>query len=234
MAEHDPYRLVSFKLCPFVQRSVITLEEKGAPYEIEYIDLAHKPGWFLEISPLGKVPILRVGETVIFESAVINEYIEETAPGPRLHPADPLARAHNRAWIEVGAELLRKVHKTISGQDEAATRQGVAEARAVLARFEEELEARSAAPWFNGEAFSLVDAAAASAVQRLSWCEAIVPSLAIFADLPRVSAWRDALLSRPSVQRSLVPEINEIFVDYLKGGGTPTRKAEPFWLGLQR
>ncbi len=233
MAEHETYRLVSFKLCPFVQRSVITLEEKGAPYEIEYIDLADKPAWFLELSPLGKVPILRVGEAVIFESAVINEYIEETAPGPRLHPADPLARAHNRAWIEMGAELLRKGHKVISGKDEVATRQGAAQARSVLARFEEELEARGAAPWFNGEAFSLVDAAVASGLQRLTWCEAIVPSLAIFADLPRVSAWRDALLARPSVQRSLVPEINAIFADCLKGGGTPARKVEPFWLGLQ-
>jgi glutathione S-transferase len=233
VTEHHPYRLVSFKLCPYAQRSVIALEEKGAPYEIEYIELADKPAWFLELSPLGKVPILRVGQAVIFESAVISEYIEETAPGPQLHPADPLARAQNRAWIEVTAELLRRVYKIMSGKDEAATRKGVATARGTLARFEEELEERGQGPWFNGEAFSLVDAAVASGLQRLTWCEAIVPSLAIFADLPRVSAWRDALLARPSVQRSLVPEINEIFAGYLKGGGTPARKAEPFWLGLQ-
>ena len=55
------YRLVSFNLCPFVQRSVITLNEKNAKYEIEYIDRANKPDWFLKISPLGLVPVLDIG-----------------------------------------------------------------------------------------------------------------------------------------------------------------------------
>ncbi|MDX1655109.1 MAG: glutathione S-transferase N-terminal domain-containing protein, partial [Candidatus Competibacteraceae bacterium] len=68
-------QLVSFDLCPFVQRSVIALKEKGAQFEIAYIDLKDPPEWFKKLSPLGKVPLLRVGEEVLFESAAINEYL---------------------------------------------------------------------------------------------------------------------------------------------------------------
>ena len=82
--------LISHKLCPYVQRAVIALTEKGVPFERIDIDLANKPDWFLKISPLGKVPVLLVetadGEAALFESNVICEYIEETHPQPRLLP----------------------------------------------------------------------------------------------------------------------------------------------------
>ena len=73
-------KLVSFEACPFVQRVAITLQYKGIDYDIEYVDLGSPPDWFLAISPLKKVPLLIVDGTVIFESAVINEYIDEAYP----------------------------------------------------------------------------------------------------------------------------------------------------------
>lgn len=93
--------LVSHHLCPYVQRAAIALAEKGAAFERVTIDLDAKPDWFRAISPLGKVPLLRVAhpdgtETVLFESAAICEFIDEAVPGPRLHPADPLTRAAPR------------------------------------------------------------------------------------------------------------------------------------------
>jgi glutathione S-transferase len=226
MSNRYPYDLVSFKLCPFVQRSVITLEEKGAPYTLQYIDLAHKPDWFLEISPLGKVPVLRVGETTLFESAVINEFIEETAPGPALHPSDPLERARHRAWIEAVSELLRRTFRMLTSESEQEAHDGAVNVRSLLARFDSAL----AGPLFGGGGFSLVDAAAAPALQRLSWCDEVVPALGLFRgdELDGVRAWRDALLGRGSVRRSTVPEIRELFVESLrekaKHGG---------WIGAQ-
>ncbi|MGO8654936.1 glutathione S-transferase family protein, partial [Rhizobium ruizarguesonis] len=85
--------LVSHHLCPYVQRAAIALLEKGVPFERINIDLADKPDWFLQISPLGKVPLLRIeeedgSEAVLFESSVICEYLEETQPGVALHPKD--------------------------------------------------------------------------------------------------------------------------------------------------
>src|SRR5258708_30029622 len=93
-----PLKLISHKLCPYVQRAVIALTEKGVAFERIDIDLANKPDWFLKISPLGKTPVLVVGDHAIFESVVILEYLEETQAQP-LHPGDPLARAEHRAFI---------------------------------------------------------------------------------------------------------------------------------------
>jgi glutathione S-transferase len=91
-------KLVSFKLCPFVQRAVIALEEKGVEYTLEYIELEDPPAWFVERSPFLRVPLMLIDDTVLFESAVILDYLDEVYP-PRLHPQDPLRRARHKAWI---------------------------------------------------------------------------------------------------------------------------------------
>src|SRR5258707_1432742 len=111
-------KLISHKLCPYVQRAVIALTEKGVAFERVDIDLANKPDWFLAISPLGKTPVLLVGDIPIFESAVILEYLEETQPNP-LHPADPLRRAEARAWIEFGSAVLNDIAGFYAAADEA-------------------------------------------------------------------------------------------------------------------
>ena len=77
-----PLKLISHKLCPYVQRAVIALTEKGVAFERIDIDLANKPEWFKAVSPLGKTPVLLVGDTAIFESAVILEYLEDTQSDP--------------------------------------------------------------------------------------------------------------------------------------------------------
>ena len=220
------FKLVSFNLCPFVQRSVITLEEKQAPYEVTYIDLADKPDWFLAVSPFGKVPVLQVDDTAVFESAVINEYLDEMT-APRFHPEDPLRRAHNRSWIEFGSALIMDQYRLTVAEDEDKMQAATAESKRKLARVEEQLKG----PLFNGDAFSLVDAAYAPALQRFVWCEKIDPSLKFFEGLPKVKAWTDALLARKSVQASTVADIEDIFRSYLQGKGSPTRNVEPSWLG---
>jgi glutathione S-transferase len=220
------YRLISYSLCPYVQRAVIALEEKGADYEIEYIDLAHKPAWFLELSPLGKVPILQVGGEVIFESAVISEFIDETAGGPRLHPADPLQRAKHRAWVEFTSATLVDAYRLQMAADEGRAREHAATVRERLHRYEEQL---GDGPYFSGPVFSLVDAAAAPLLQRLGYCDELGAGLGLFSGRPRVGRWRDALLARPSVQRSSIAELRQLFFDYLRSGGA--QRTGPSWLG---
>ena len=117
MSAKTNLKLVSFNLCPFVQRSVILLNEKEVEYTLSYIELENKPDWFLQISPLGKVPVLLVDETPIFESAVISEYLEETV-APPLHPADPLVKATHRAWIEFGATLIMAQYRMFLADSE--------------------------------------------------------------------------------------------------------------------
>lgn len=221
-------KLVSFDVCPYVQRSVITLEEKGAPYEIEYIDLSNKPEWFVKLSPLGKVPILIVEDTVIFESTAINEYLDETAPGRKLQPAEPLRRAHNRAWIEFTSTILVTRNRMQHAKTEPETRGLAAVVNEQLARLEEQL---NNSPFFNGDGFSLVDAAAAPLFQRLTWLLELVPDLGVLNNLSKVSAWSEALLQRESVKHSTVPNIRERYLTYLQGNGRAGDDKGPSWLG---
>src|SRR5260370_1991343 len=94
------YLLVSFKTCPWVQRSAIVLREKNTEFELRHIEPDNRPDWFLAISPHKKVPVLSIDDKVsLFESNAINEYLDEMI-APRLHPADPIERAVNRAWTD--------------------------------------------------------------------------------------------------------------------------------------
>ena len=92
--------LISFKLCPFMQPSIITMLHKGIEHKLTYIDINDPPHWFEEISPTGQVPILRLDkDTVVFESAVINEFLNEEF-NTGMMPSDPTQRALNRSWIQ--------------------------------------------------------------------------------------------------------------------------------------
>lgn len=114
-----PLVLVSHALCPYVQRAAIVLAEKGAAFERRDIDLADKPSWFLAVSPLGRTPVLLVGDEAIFESAVICEYLDDTRT-PKLHPADALQRARHRAWMEFGSALLNGIAAFYNAPDAPA------------------------------------------------------------------------------------------------------------------
>src|SRR5262245_48772184 len=150
----QPPLLVSQALCPYCERAVIALSEKGITFERVDVDLANKPRWFEALSPLGKTPVLKVGDTAIFESAVILEYLEETQPRP-LHPADPLRRAEHRAWIEFCSAVLNDIWGLYSAADAAAFAGKATALRNKFTRVEHRL---GVGPWFDGVAFSLVDA----------------------------------------------------------------------------
>lgn len=160
-AEPSRLTLVSHVLCPYVQRAVIALTEKGVPYRRVDISLSDKPEWFKAMSPLGKVPLLQLGEgtdaAVIFESAVILEYLEETQPTP-LHPADPLARARHRGWIEFASTQLASIARLYNATDQADFDRESAALYSGFQRVEAELAQRTGGPWFAGNVFSLIDA----------------------------------------------------------------------------
>ena len=204
-------RLISHKLCPYVQRAVIALTEKGAAFERIDIDLANKPEWFLKISPLGRTPVLQVGRAAIFESAVILEYLEETAPRP-LHPAEPLRRAEHRGWIEFGSTVLSDIAGLYSAPDEATFK---AKAVQLEARFTG-LEARVlASPWFDGEDFSLVDAVFGPVFRYFDVFDDI-GDFGILAQKPKLARWRASLAARPSVRAAVSAEYPALLRDFLK------------------
>lgn len=198
-----------------MQRAVVLLNEKGIDYDVTYIDLKNKPEWFQRISPLGKVPVLKVGDAVLFESAVICEYLDEVHPPP-LHPADALQRGVNRGWIEFSSELFGAIHRLYLAGDATEFDLRRDEAREKLSRLEEHL---GAGPFFNGTRFSLLDAAIAPAFMRIALIEAIRP-VGLLDRLPKLQRWSEALLSRDSVRNSVVPEFSALFRDYLAANGS--------------
>lgn len=210
--------LVSHTLCPYVQRAAIALTEKSVPFERIYIDLADKPGWFTDLSPLGKVPVLKVAqdgrESAIFESAVILEYIEETLPHP-LHPSDPLDRARHRSWIEYGSQILNRIGAVYSAPDDAALTVEKARLDQMLERLEEALDA---APWFAGAEFSLVDTVYGPIFRYFDVLDRI-PAAAMPSGLPKARAWRKALSERPSVVAAVSPDYPALLTDFLRRRG---------------
>ncbi len=187
--------LISHHLCPYVQRAAIALTEKNVPFERIYIDLANKPDWFTAISPLGKVPVLKIGEDRIFESNVILEYFEDTQPNP-LHPSDPRARARHRAWIEFGSSILND----IAGFYRAPDKAGLDTKAALLAEKFDRLEAELGdGPWFDGDRFSLVDTVYGPVFRYFDIFDQI-GDFGILGGKPKLAAWRGALAERPSIR----------------------------------
>jgi len=219
--------LVSFNVCPFAQRSLIVLEEKGVrdSYEIRYIDLDNKPDWFLRYSPTGRVPVLIVNDTVLFESAAINEYLDDISPGESLQPRDPLRRAQNRAWIEFISAVLVMRNQMQHAPSEPDTREHAGRIRRELSQLEKHL---GRGPFFNGNAFSLVDAAAAPLLQRLHWLMEIAPDLRVLEGLPRLQAWSDNLLHHRSVTRSADDGLRTRYLSYLR---KPQNGGAIGWIG---
>lgn len=220
--------LVSHKLCPRVQRPVIAFEEKGLPYNLEYIELEDKPEWFLELSPLARTPILQTSEGVLFNTSVITDYLDEITPTP-LHPSDPLGRAFHRSWIEFLCHILRDEERLEQAADESEARLAVQVIDGKLAHVERRL---GSSTYFDGEEFTLVDAAAAPLLQRLHWLDELAPHLGIFENLPRVASWRHALLERESVQSSLVPDARERFDEWLRQASN-REDGEPSYMGMR-
>lgn len=205
-----PLTLVSHHLCPYVQRAAISLAEKAVPFERLYVDLANKPAWFLAVSPLGKTPVLKVGDRAIFESAVILEYLEETQPKP-LHPADPLTRAEHRAWIEFGSSVLNDIWGFYVASDGQAFD---AKAKTLSAKFDQ-LESRFAGgPYFDGAHFSLVDAVFGPVFRYFDVFDTI-GDFGILANKPRIAAWRMALAARPSIESAVGEDYNERLMAFL-------------------
>jgi glutathione S-transferase len=192
------YLLVSFKTCPWVQRSAILLREKNTPFEFRHIEPDNRPDWFLAISPHKKVPVLRVDDSIsLFESSAINEYLDETI-APRLHPEDPVQRALNRAWTDYVPTFSEHVTGQAYADDEAAYKKCLEKIPVALGRLEWALEKQNAGPFFNGAKYSLVDAAYAPFLQRYYYLERIKPMGGVIDKFPRVKAWAQALIARPS------------------------------------
>lgn len=215
------FEIVSSMTCPFAQRTRMALLEKGIAFALTEISLDDKPDWFLAISPYSKVPLLRDGDAVIFESAVIGEYLEEVRPEPPLMPTDPVSRAKVRIWVDfANVRFIPHVYKLLMAQEAAAQEQQAGLLLDAVHRMEEHLAGPEAGRFWIGDRLTYADLAFYPHLERFCAVEHY-RGVNIPEDCPRLRAWLAMMSQRQSARE--VARSPEILIrnwgKYARGGG---------------
>jgi len=186
----------------FAQRTRVVLLEKEIDFTPIEIDFQNKPEDFTSVSRYGKVTAIKHGDVELYESAIINEYLDEVFPEPPLLPHDPAAKAIARIWIDyANTRLAPAFGKLLRGQSTQEQEQGRREFSEALLYLEQEGLGRrsSGEPYWLGEAFSLVD------ISFYPWFERL-PLLEHFrkftwpSETSRLQNWWSVVRDRPSIR----------------------------------
>jgi glutathione S-transferase len=198
-------KLYDFKSSPNCQRVKVVLEEKKLPYEIVNIDLragAQKTPEYLKINPYGKVPAIVDGDTVLYESCIINEYLDEKYPAVRLMPSDPAARAKARILIDFGLtqmdSVYTKLRMEMTKDEKERNPETVNLAKDDIKKRLQRLEQELGDKEYLMGSFSLVDADLIPRFTRLEGF-GVLPD----PSLPRLSRYLQRMKERPSVKAIL-------------------------------
>ena len=192
--------LYSGTTCPFSHRCRFVLFEKGMDFEIRDVDLYNKPEDISVMNPYGQVPILVERDLILYESNIINEYIDERFPHPQLMPADPVMRARTRLFLyNFEKELF--VHVSVledrSNTDTAAQEHARANIRDRLAQLAPMLLKNK---FMLGEEFSMLDVAMAPLLWRLDHYGIELPKSAA-----PLQKYAERIFSRPAFIEALTP-----------------------------
>ncbi|MEH1843364.1 MAG: glutathione S-transferase family protein [Nostoc sp.] len=186
------------KASTFSQRTRVVLLEKGIDFTPIEIDLQNKPDGYTQISHYGKVPAIKHGNVEIYESAIINEYLDEVFPKPPLLPRDPAAKAIARIWIDyANTRFVPAFNKFLRGKDSQEQEQGRKEFTEALLYIEQ--EGLGKGDYWLGDQFSLVDISFYPWFERLPllehFCKFTLP-----AETRRLQTWWNLVGDRQSIQ----------------------------------
>lgn len=202
------FSVTGLNFCPFIQPIIIALYEKNVRFSVNYVEQGEKPAWLLALSPTGSTPFLTVDDEVLFESAVINEFIDEVTEGS-LHPENPFTRARNRVWIDHSYQLLDRLYELKTAADSVTY-------LSARNRLIEDLEtvhaAASNSRFFNGNQFNLIDGAYAPVFRMIQLLDHHYGT-ELLEEVPGLSRWSASVLSRDSVKASVVKDIDRIMID---------------------
>lgn len=196
--------LFSKATCPYAQRAQMALIEKGLPYCLTEIDTNDKPSWFNAVSPYAKVPVLRHGDALVYESRIVNEYLDEAFPAPPLLPLTPAARAQARVWIDYcDSQLLPAMSAFLI--DQRNPEKQIKNRELLRQRFlfieQEGLRKLSNGPYWLGNTVSLVDIQFMPMFER-SPCYVEQWDAPAASEFSRLQAWISAMQERQSHQRT--------------------------------
>ncbi len=202
-------KIVSYTICPFVQRVTGLLEAKGIEYQVDYISLSDKPQWFLDISPNGQVPLLITDNgTALFESEAIIEYIDETS-APLESNLTPEQRALDRAYSYMGAKQYLPQCSTMRSSNREQYEEKVANLRKALAK----AEAAINGPFFKGEQLSNVDIAWLPLLHRAAIIEKH-SGTDMLEGFTKVKVWQQAILNTGICERSVSSDFEKRFTTF--------------------
>ena len=203
-------KVISFKICPFVQRVTALLEAKNVPYEIEFISLSDKPQWFLDMSPNGQVPVLITDSgTALFESDAIVEYIEDAYPP--LQPDVSLEdRAINRAWSYLASKNYLVQCSAQRSPDADVLKERSAKLGVAFDRIEKQLGDTT---FFGGDDLNMVDIAWLPLLHRASIVESH-SGFDFIGDRPKLKKWQNSLLKNGLAEKSVSPDFVEAFSNF--------------------
>lgn len=203
-------KVISFTICPFVQRVTALLEAKGLPYEIEYISLKDKPQWFLDLSPNGQVPVLMTESgQALFESDAIVEYIED-AYGPLNPSLTPEQKAVNRAWIYLAAKNYLVQCSAQRSGDEVTLNERSVKLEKAFSTIEKVL---GDAHFFNAGDVGMVDIAWLPLLHRAALIEKHA-GYDFLAGYPKLKRWQQHLLFTGLAEKSVAADFEGAFTDF--------------------
>jgi glutathione S-transferase len=156
------------------------------------VDLKNKPRDLLELNPYAKVPVLVDGDAVVYESAVIYEYLEEKYPSTPLLPRDPLQRAQVRIWIDF---FNTRVHPAAH---DIVHEQNPEKARAAMEKHLQTLDHAILGKKFLVGDYSLADITFIPFYTRRERYR-----VSLGGNLPNLKRWGEQLLARPAVAQTL-------------------------------
>ncbi|MBG1240028.1 glutathione S-transferase family protein [Nostoc sp. NZL] len=186
------------KASTFSQRTRVVLLEKGIDFTPIEIDLQNKPDGYTQISHYGKVPAIKHGDVEIYESVIINEYLDEVFLEPPLLPRDPANKAIARIWIDyANTRLVPAFNKLLRGKDSQEQEQGRREFTEALLYIEQ--EGLGKGDYLLGDQFSLVDISFYPWFERLPLLEHF-RKFTLPAETPRLQTWWNLVRDRQSIQ----------------------------------
>jgi glutathione S-transferase len=209
--------LFSARVCPYAHRTRLLLIEKNVPFVLTEIDFRNKPARFLEVSPYGKVPAVVHDGSTIYESAIINEYLDEVFASPSFMPSSPLLRAKSRIWIDYCDDYFIHDHYALLKNQETARHPVLLEKASRNFMFIEEkglAELGGSGPYWLGAEVSLVDFAWYPFFERLpAW--SYYRGLQIPESCHRLKAWIAAMAARSSVRQ--IMNDREYYIEHYLG-----------------
>ncbi|MAJ30744.1 MAG: glutathione S-transferase [Gammaproteobacteria bacterium] len=203
----ESIKIYSSARCPYAQRTRMLMIEKEIPFELTEVDLRNKPDWFLAVSPYGKVPVIVDDGQTIYESAIINEYLDEKYTSIPMMPEEPVERAKARIWMDYCTNkyltLSRKL--LVDHGNEELQRENKKKMKESLIYIEKEcFEKNANGPFWLGNNISLVDLHYAPFFERfgafkelfgVEWPEECI----------KISDWWSAIQKRDSYKMTVLP-----------------------------